>query len=137
VRSEPQAQPRTKALAWGWFGAGLVLASLAGCAHTPRSAADCGRHFQGGSGLLGLAGSMGAFDREPGPDCSLRGYAVNSSGYIPPNDVQMPPDPDPLPLSDNRSRFLIPGGSGTLMEIGGDTPGLMVPAGSGTFMAMP
>jgi hypothetical protein len=32
---------------------------------------------------------------------------------------------------------LVPGDSGTLMEIGGDVPQLLAPAGSGTFMEMP
>jgi hypothetical protein len=80
------------------FAAGLALAAaLAGCSHAPRSASDCGRHYLGGSGLLGLAGAMGAFDRDAGPDCQVgSGYAV-TSGYIPPNEVWMPPDPAPEP----------------------------------------
>ena len=59
---------------------------------------------------------------------------MTSGGYIPPNETYLPADPAPLP--DNRPRFLVPGGSGTLMEIGG-APGLMVPAGGGTFIGMP
>ena len=55
--------------------------------------------------------------------------------YIPPNEVWMPPDPAPLPLPG--SRVLVPGGGGTLMEIGGDSPRFMAPAGGGTFMEMP
>jgi hypothetical protein len=122
------------------FAAGLFLASLAGCSHQPISSTDCGRHATGGSGLLGLAGAMGAFDREAGPDCQLRGYIGVRPGrghLIPPNEARMPADPAPAPLPDNRPRFLVPGGGGTLMEIGGDTPGLMAPAGSGMFMEMP
>jgi hypothetical protein len=78
---------------------------------------------------------MGAFDRDAGPDCQPQGYAVTSGGYIPPSAVYQPPDP--LPLPDNRPRLLVPGGSGTLMEIGGDQPSLTVPAGGGKFMGMP
>jgi len=75
----------------------------------PLSAADCGRHFAGGTGLLGLAAAMGAFDYDAGPDCQVEpGYAV-TSGYIPPNTVSMPPDP--APLADNSPRFLVPGGA--------------------------
>lgn len=122
------------------FAAGLILASLAGCSHAPLSASDCGRQFQGGSGLLGLAGAMGAFDREAGADCQLD-YAASSYGgsppYIPQNDVRIPPDPAPLPLPDNRPRLLVPAGGGNLMEIGGEAPQLMVPAGGGTFMEIP
>lgn len=111
----PLGQTGPKALAWGWFAAGLFLAGLAGCAHHPLSSSDCGRHFTGGTGLLGIAGAMGAFDREAGPDCPLRGYAVNSSGYIPPNDVRIPPDPALLPLPDNRQRLIVPAGGGNYM----------------------
>jgi hypothetical protein len=46
-----------------------------------------------------------------------------------------PPQLPPLP--DIRPRLLVPGGGGTLMELGGDNPPLMVPAGGGTFMALP
>ena len=46
-----------------------------------------------------------------------------------------PPQLPPLP--DMRSRLLVPGGGGTLMELGGDNPQLMVPAGGGAFMALP
>jgi hypothetical protein len=59
----------------GCFAAGVALAALAGCSHAPLSASDCGRHFTGGSGLLGLAGAVGAFDRPAGPECPLRGLA--------------------------------------------------------------
>ena len=38
------------------FAAGIALAAaLAGCSHAPRSASDCGWHYKGGAGLLGLA----------------------------------------------------------------------------------
>jgi hypothetical protein len=51
----------------------LTGAILAGCANTappPRTAAsDCGFHFTGGSGLLGVLGAAGAFERPAGPDC--------------------------------------------------------------------
>jgi hypothetical protein len=88
------------------FAAGLALAGwLAGCSHAPVSAEDCGRHYVGGSGLLGLAGSIGAFDREAGPNCRLRGSVANFGSYIPPNAVTVPADPPPLP--DNRPRFLV------------------------------
>jgi hypothetical protein len=122
----------------GWTGHGLARRLFP---RTPLSLADCGRHFQGGgSGLLGLASAMGAFDREAGADCRLD-YAARSYGgsppYIPPNDVRMPPDPAPLPLPDNRQRLLVPAGGGNLMEIGGGAPQLMVPAGGGTFMEIP
>lgn len=36
-----------------------ILTFLVGCASGPRSATDCGHHFAGGSGLLGLLGAMG------------------------------------------------------------------------------
>jgi hypothetical protein len=120
------------------FAVGLVLAAaLAGCSHTPVSSADCGRHFTGGSGLLGLVGATGAFDRPAGPDCHPSAYAGAFTGvpYTPRNETWTPPDPAPLP--DNRPRFLVPGGAGTLMEIGGDVPQLLAPAGSGTFLELP
>jgi hypothetical protein len=121
----------------GWFATGLALAAgcLTGCSHAPLSSADCGRHFVRGSGLLGLAAAAGAFDRDAGPDCRVPAYAATSTPYIPLNEVWMPPDPIPLP--DNRPRFLGPGGSGTLMEIGGDVPQLLAPAGGGSFLEMP
>jgi hypothetical protein len=140
----PQAQPRTKALAWG-FAAGLFLASLAGCSHQPLSATDCGRHATGGSGLLGLMAAAGAFDRDAGPECSLSGYVAASQtpNYIPSNDVwipaipAMPPNPTPE-ASEILPTLFVPGGSRTLVGIGGSGTGqLMVPAGSGTYMAMP
>jgi hypothetical protein len=50
-----------------------TIALLVGCANSSQtrtaSATDCGFHFTGGSGLLGLLGAMGAFDRPAGPDC--------------------------------------------------------------------
>jgi hypothetical protein len=50
-----------------------AVAMLAGCVNTappPRTAAsDCGFHFTGGSGLLGVLGAAGAFERAAGPDC--------------------------------------------------------------------
>ena len=50
-----------------------TVALLTGCANAPQtraaSASDCGFHFAGGSGALGLLGAMGAFDRPAGPDC--------------------------------------------------------------------
>jgi hypothetical protein len=116
------------------FAAGLALAALTGCSHAPRSSADCGWHYRGGAGLLGLAGAMGAFDRDAGPDCQPSGYAATPGGYIPPNETWTPPDPAPMP--DNRPRFLVPGGGGTLMEIGG-VPQLLAPAGDGAFVGMP
>ena len=97
----------------GWFAAGLVLAGwLAGCSHAPRSASDCGRHFTGGSGLLGLVAAAGAFDRDAGPDCRAPAYAV-TSGYIPPNEVWMPPEPAPLSsiCRWNRLAFQLPFGA--------------------------
>jgi hypothetical protein len=118
----------------GCFALGIALALLAGCSHAPRSASDCGRHATGGTGLLGLMAAAGAFDRDPGPDCRPSGYAMSSGAFVP-TPVQMPPDPAPLP--DNRPRLLVPGGGGTLMEIGGGAPGLMVPAGGGTSMGIP
>jgi hypothetical protein len=136
VRSEPRVQARPKSLAWGWFAAGLFLAGLAGCSHAPRSASDCGRHFVSGSGLLGLAGAMGAFDRAAGPDCQSPVYQVTSE--VAPAPVWVPADPDPLPLPETPPSLFIPGGSGTLVGVGGSGAGqLMVPAGSGTYMAMP
>jgi len=51
----------------------LSVALLTGCANSPQTrtaaASDCGFHFTGGSGLLGLMGAMGAFERPAGPDC--------------------------------------------------------------------
>jgi hypothetical protein len=56
----------------------VILPVLAGCASPsgqPASnmmaanSADCGFHFRGGSGLLGLRGAAGAFERPAGPDC--------------------------------------------------------------------
>jgi hypothetical protein len=50
-----------------------AVALLAGCANSAQiptaATADCGFHFNGGSGLLGLLGAMGAFERPTGPDC--------------------------------------------------------------------
>jgi hypothetical protein len=50
-----------------------ALVMLAGCAQSPQTtktaASDCGFHFTGGSGLLGLLGAMGAFERPAGPRC--------------------------------------------------------------------
>jgi hypothetical protein len=118
------------------FAAGLVLAGwLAGCSHAPISSADCGRHLTGGSGLLGLVGATGAFDRPAGPNCQPSDYAGAFTPYIPPNETWTPHDP--APLQDLRPRFLVPGGGGTLMEIGGDVPQLLAPAGDGTFLELP
>ena len=97
------------------FAAGLSLACLAGCAHQPLSASDCGRHFTGGSGLLGLAGAMGAFDRDAGPDCKLEGrVAVVPDLYIPPAPptVQTTPEPAPAPLPETPPSLFVPGGGG-------------------------
>jgi hypothetical protein len=41
------------------------------------------------------------------------------------------------PLPDMRPRLFVPGGGGTLMEMGGGAPQIMVPAGGGAFMTMP
>jgi hypothetical protein len=50
-----------------------TVALLTGCTnstHTRIAAAtDCGFQFTGGSGLLGLLGAVGAFDRPVGRDC--------------------------------------------------------------------
>lgn len=50
-----------------------AVAMLAGCANTASpqrtAASDCGFHFTGGSGLLGVLGAAGAFERPAGPDC--------------------------------------------------------------------
>jgi len=87
----------------GCFAAGIVLASLAGCAQQ--------------------ASSWG----------SASDYWV--IGDIPPNAVWMPSDPAPLP--NNSPRLLVPGGGGTLMEIGSGSQQLLVPAGGGSFLEMP
>ena len=89
--------------------------------------------------------STGSPQASPWPDGS-RGALTNpflgsdylvTLGYIPPNEVWMPNDP--APMVDNRPRFLVPGGGGTLMELGGgSSPSqLMVPAGGGTFRMLP
>jgi hypothetical protein len=54
-----------QALVAAAFAGSLVACTSAG----PRSAADCGSRVVSGSGLLGLMGAMGAFDRPAGPDC--------------------------------------------------------------------
>jgi hypothetical protein len=50
-----------------------VVVLLAGCAQSPQApttaASDCGFHFTGGSGLLGLLGATGAFERPAAPGC--------------------------------------------------------------------
>ena len=50
-----------------------IVALLTSCANSAQTrtavATDCGFHFTGGSGLLGLLGAMGAFDRPAGRDC--------------------------------------------------------------------
>jgi len=66
-----------------------LIGSLAACATGPRSAADCGQHFTSGSGLLGLMGAMGAFDRPAGPECRRPASARNSA---PPVQEQEPPE---------------------------------------------
>jgi hypothetical protein len=64
-----------------------TVALLAGCANTaptPRTAtSDCGFHFTGGSGALGLLGAMGAFDRPAGPDCTYSAPAAASITGVP------------------------------------------------------
>jgi hypothetical protein len=45
--------------------------------------------------------------------------------------------PPLLPLPDMGPRLIVPGGGGTLMELGGGAPQIMVPAGGGTFMTLP
>jgi hypothetical protein len=63
---------------WSGFGAArqalliaALVGSLAACAGPSARgrSADCGFHFTGGSGLLGLLGAMGAFDRPATVDC--------------------------------------------------------------------
>ena len=55
---------------WAVFA---TVALLAGCANSPQTRtatnSDCGFHFTSGSGMLGVLGAMGAFDRPAGPDC--------------------------------------------------------------------
>jgi hypothetical protein len=102
----------------------LVVAALAGslaaCASAgPRSASDCGSYFVSGSGLLGLAGAMGAFDRPAGPDCKQRVIA-GTSRFVPSAVVEAPPAP-PLPALPELDIF----------------PRRLVPAGGGTFMMLP
>jgi hypothetical protein len=82
---------------------------------------------------LALAGWLAGCSRQAPSWGSGSDYWV--IGDIPPNEVWMPPDPAPLP--DNRPRIIVPGGGGTLMEIGGDVPQLLAPAGDGTFMGIP
>jgi hypothetical protein len=41
------------------------------------------------------------------------------------------------PLPDMGPRLIVPGGGGTLMELGGGAPQIMVPAGGGSFMTLP
>jgi hypothetical protein len=71
-----------------------TVALLAGCAHSAQTAAtaatDCGFHFTGGSGLLGLMGATGAFERPPGPDCRRPA----SAGRQPPQLLEERSDAD-------------------------------------------
>jgi hypothetical protein len=64
-----------------------TVALLAGCANTastPRTAAsDCGFHFTGGSGLLGLLGAAGVFERPAGPDCAYSAPTATSITGVP------------------------------------------------------
>jgi hypothetical protein len=63
-----------------------AVALLAGCANTappPRTAAsDCGFHFTGGSGLLGVLGAAGAFERPAGPECRRTSAAGRQAGQV-------------------------------------------------------
>jgi len=120
-----------------------LVGSLAACATGPRPAADCGRHFTGGSGLLGLMGAMGAFDRPAGPECRQPVFAgtpgfVPSAAVVEPTPAPLPQTPELPPLPEVRPRLLVPAGGGTLMELGGGAPPrLMVPAGGGALMTLP
>lgn len=61
--------------------------------------------------------------------------ASNGMGAMP---ALAPLEPPPMPpLPDMSPRLLVPGGGGTLMELGGGAPQIMVPAGGGAFMALP
>lgn len=76
--------------------AALIVITLAGCASGPRSASDCGYQFRAGTGLLGLLGATGAFDRPAGPDCALSGSAESEGAPPTPKgpEVQTVPAPD-------------------------------------------
>jgi hypothetical protein len=57
-----------------------IVALLSGCTNSTQTrtaaATDCGFRFTGGSGLLGLLGAMGAFDRPAGRDWQVPASAV-------------------------------------------------------------
>jgi hypothetical protein len=124
----------------------VVLAgSVTACTAGPRSATDCGRHVTSGSGLLGLMGATGAFDRPAGPECREPVFA-RAAGVTPSPIIEpvvepaaplLPQLPELPPPPDMRPKLLVPAGGGALMELGGGAPHLIVPAGSGAFMALP
>ena len=61
--------------------------------------------------------------------CSLNARCVVALAYL--------YEPIKLPCPDLHQGSWCQRVAGTLMEIGGDTPGRMAPAGSGAFMAIP
>jgi hypothetical protein len=69
-----------------------TIALLAGCASSPQpgtaSASDCGFHFTSGSGLLGLLGAMGTFDRPAGPDCRRPASAQHQRSPVVEEDAE-------------------------------------------------
>jgi hypothetical protein len=121
-----------------------LAALLGGCASPNHAAHESANgetctYRPGGSGLLGLAAAVGAFDREVPCSALQSGRVVVEAS--PPSvpdfsrfdaaPVAALPPPALPPLPDMSPRLIVPSGGGTLMELGGPKTQLMVPAGGG------